>query len=667
MPLPHHQNAVPLNVAQTLARAFELHGQGRLAEAERLYSAILAAKPNHVEALHHFGLIKFANGQFIEALQSIAAAMRSTAPSPEILLNYGLALNALNRRTEALESFDRAIKLKSKFSQAHNCRAVVLATLGRNEEALESYHKALAITPNDAVLHYNYGNVLQVLGRFNEALASHNRAVALRPDYAAAFCNRGVILHELRLYDEALASYDRAIALRPDIPEAHSNRGNTLRELKRFDEALASCDRALTLRPDYADAYASRGNVLNELKRFDEALTSYNRAIDLRPDHAMAYSNRGATLHALKRFDEALASHDRALALRPDYAEALSNRGATLSELKQYSQALANYERALALQPTLPAVHWNLATLRLLTGDFERGWAEYEWRWKKDSLARSMRDFSQPLWLGGDDIGGKTILLHSEQGFGDTIQFCRYVPLVAARCARVVLEVEPPLQRLMATLAGAAHVVTKTGPLPDFDLHCPLLSLPLAFGTTLATIPSSGPYLRAPLQNLADWEMRLGEKRRPRIGLVWSGNAAHQRDAERSIDLRALLPLLNIDATFVSLQKDVRPTDAAVLDQRGDMLQFGGALGDFADTAGLISNLDLVISVDTSIAHLAGALGKPVWVLLSYIPDWRWLLDRDSSPWYPTARLFRQDETRTWDSVITCVSEAALKFIDSRM
>ncbi|HET7910676.1 MAG TPA: glycosyltransferase family 9 protein, partial [Pseudolabrys sp.] len=315
--------------------------------------------------------------------------------------------------------------------------------------------------------------------------------------------------------------------------------------------------------------------------------------------------------------------------------------------------------------PDFPEPHWNTASLRLLTGDFSRGWAEYEWRWKKESMARRMRNFSQPLWLGGDDIAGRTILLHSERGFGDTIQFCRYVPLAAARGACVILEVEKPLQRLMTTLAGAAQVVTRAGPLPEFDLQCPLLSLPFAFQTELGTIPWSGPYLRPQSRELTAWDVRLGGKRRPRIGLAWSGSPAHERDAFRSINLCALLPLLNIDATFVSLQKDVRPADAAVLDQCGDVLLFASALNDFSDTAALISKLDLVISVDTSIVHLAGALGRPVWVLLPYIPDWRWLLDRDSTPWYPSARLFRQDDTRTWDNVINRVRDAALKFVES--
>ena len=361
------------------------------------------------------------------------------------------------------------------------------------------------------------------------------------------------------------------------------------------------------------------------------------------------------TLHELKRFDDALASYDRALAVRPDYAEALSNRGNTLHELKRFDDALASYDRALAVRPDYAEAHLNKSLLQLLTGDLEAGWREYEWRWKNESLEGFKRDFPQPLWLGENGIEGKTILLHSEQGFGDTIQFCRYVPLVAVRGARVLLEVPATLQGVMASFAGVAQVISGKGQLPHIDLHCPLLSLPLAFGTRIESIPANVPYLTVPSEYARNWNFTLGTKRRPTIGLAWSGGQAHKDDHNRSISLRSLLKLLDVNANFVSLQKDVRPDDAAVLKERSDLVHLGDKLKTFSDTAAVISNLDLVISVDTSVAHLAGALAKPVWVLLPFIPDWRWLLDREDSPWYPTARLFRQNAWGDWSGVISRV------------
>jgi len=367
-------------------------------------------------------------------------------------------------------------------------------------------------------------------------------------------------------------------------------------------------------------------------------------------------------LHEMRRYEDALTSYGRALALQANYPEAWSNRGATLYELKRHDEALASYDRAIALQPDFPEAHWNAASLRLLTGDFERGWAEYEWRWKYEAMALAQRKFTQPLWRG-EPLEGKTILLHSEQGLGDTIQFCRYAPLVSARGGRVVLEVDKSLLELMTSLSGEVQVVSRGAALPDFDLQCPLMSVPLAFATDLETVPSAPSYLSAPAQRLLEWRGRLGSAKRCRVGLVWSGNPAHKRDQNRSIGLGALLPLLDVDADFISLQKDVRPADAVVLAQRTDIAQFSTKMSDFSDTASLILQLDLVITVDTSVAHLAGALGRPVWVLLPYLPDWRWLLDRDSSPWYPTARLFRQDETRAWGTVIPSVRQALLQFI----
>jgi Tetratricopeptide repeat/Glycosyltransferase family 9 (heptosyltransferase) len=349
------------------------------------------------------------------------------------------------------------------------------------------------------------------------------------------------------------------------------------------------------------------------------------------------------------------------LAVKVDYAEAFNNRGVALQEQKRLDEALTSYDQAIVLKPDYADAHWNFSLLRLLTGDFERGWAESEWRWKNASLDLSERTFSQPLWIGAEAIDGKTLLLHHEQGLGDAIQFCRYVPLVAARGARVVLEVDRPLRQLMSGLAGVSHCLCKGEALPNFDMHCPLLSLPLAFGTLLETIPSTTPYLSVPAP-VQDWEAKLGPKDRLRVGLVWSGNPRHRDDIKRSIELNALSSLFDVAATFVSLQKELRAGDAALLRERSDIISLGQSFENFADTAALISCLDLVISVDTSVAHLAGALGRPVWILLPFVPDWRWLLDRDDSPWYPTARLFRQTNTRDWHSVVDHVRTALNEF-----
>ncbi|HEX2538663.1 MAG TPA: tetratricopeptide repeat-containing glycosyltransferase family protein [Pseudolabrys sp.] len=435
----------------------------------------------------------------------------------------------------------------------------------------------------------------------------------------------GVVRQQQGRDAEAIAFIDRALALRPDNAAALSNRALSLRALGRAHEALACCDRALAVKPDFADAHNNRGLALAALKRPAEALKSYEAALSHAPAHIDALNNCGIALFEVNRLDEALVCFDRVLALRPGHVHG----------------------------------SWNRAQVLLLMGDFARGWPEHEGRLASNPGLK--RGFTQPLWLGDAPLAGRTILLRAEQGLGDTIQFCRYAPMVAARGARVVLEVQRPLVDLMRTLDGAIEVVARGDALPEFDLHCPLLSLPLAFKTELTTIPARTPYLRAPAGAI-DWKSRLGTKR-PRIGLVWSGNPGHKRDATRSIPFYALMPLLDIDASFVSLQKDVRASDAAVLKQTGQVIDVADNLTSFAETASLIATLDLVISVDTSAAHLTGALGKPLWLLLPQVPDWRWLMGRDDSPWYPTARLFRQDTTRAWGGVVARVRAALEDFV----
>jgi tetratricopeptide (TPR) repeat protein len=626
-------------LASLFAEGLALHQAGRLADAEKIYNQILATRPDHFDSLHLLGVIFLQRGNPAKAVQQIDIALKSDPNNIPALNNRGNALNDLHRFKEALASFDHALKLR----------------------------------PDHAETHSNRGNTLKELKRFAEALASYDCALALRPDYAEALSNRSNALIELNRFEEALATCDLALKLRPDFAQAHSNRGNTLKELKRFAEALASYDRALALQPDYAEAQSNRGNVLHELNRFDEALASYDRALALRPDFAEAHCNRGNALQELRRFADALASYDRALMLRPDFAEAHSNRGNALKELNRFDEALASFDHALALRSDFADAHFNEALCRMLTGDLRRGWEQYEWRWETAQLRNEKRNFARRQWAGSNEIAGKTILVHAEQGFGDTLQFCRYVPRVAERGARVILEVQKPLRALMSTLPGAAQIVARGDRLPNFDLHCPLLSLPLAFGTELATIPSAMPYLSALESKTSAWRDRLGKHERPRVGLVWAGSPrkelpnANRIDRQRSLEFDRLAPVFQVTTCeFYSLQKGDDPvTQLRDSTLRHRVIDWTEDLHDFSDTAALIENLDLVIAVDTSVAHLAGALGKPFWLINRYNTCWRWLLDREDSPWYPTARLFRQDDTREWDNVVARVAAALQDYVRS--
>jgi Flp pilus assembly protein TadD len=496
---------------------------------------------------------------------------------------------------------------------------------------------------------------LLTLKRYDEALATLDRAIALNPEFPHALFNRGNALSGLKRYADALVSYDKAIALSPGFQEALYNRGNALKELDRYADALESFERALAVNPGDCEAHNSRGCVLQGLQRDEEALQSFDRALALKPDYVEALYNRGNVLKDLWRCEEALQSYDRALAFKPDHIEALVNRGNVLQDLGRFDEALASYARALALEPDYAAAHWNESLCRLRTGDFEMGWRKYEWGWETGERGRAKRDFPQPLWLGGQPLNGKAILLHAEQGLGDTLQFCRYAPLVAKKGAKVLLEVPPSLKTLLKHMDGVHGVLATGETLPAFDYHCPLLSLPLAFHTVLQTIPAPGKYIYGDEVSVAAWQNRLGKKVGPRIGLVWSGNAGQRNDRNRAIPLADFVTLLAPGLEYISLQKEVRPADKSLLDVRKDIAHFGGDLRDFADTAALIELVDLVITIDTSAAHLAGAMGKTVWILISSNADFRWLLDRDDSPWYPSARLFRQPALGDWNSVLTKV------------
>jgi Flp pilus assembly protein TadD len=404
------------------------------------------------------------------------------------------------------------------------------------------------------------------------------------------------------------------------------------------------------LQPDQAGILAMRAITLHSLKRLDEALADSTRAHTLDPSNVDVCCNVGILLLMLCRYNEALRWFDRAIGLRPNFILALNNKASALRHLGRLDDAIATYHFVKTLDPGNAEADLGLGHLQLSVGNFAAGWEGHEARRR---IAAAYPDFTQPLWLGEEDIAGKIILICSDEGLGDAIQFARFVPVVAARGARVILVADVPLYPLLSKLSGVSQCVPKVvGPLPAFDLHCPMSSLPVVLKTRLETIPAEVPYLPSPAENLVQaWEDRLGSHDRLRIGLTWSGNPKHRNDHNRSLPLQMLLPVLDVDATFVSLQKDPRLEDEMLLAQT-KIINLVGHLSDFTETAALVSCLDLVITVDTSIAHLAGALGRPTWLLLPHVADWRWLLDRDDSPWYPTMRLFRQPEARDYATVL---------------
>ncbi|EDZ99402.1 TPR repeat-containing protein [Burkholderia sp. H160] len=557
------------------------------------------------------------------------------------LLRQAVALQQHGALVEAEELYREILELKPKHVDALRWLGELALQTGRLQEGAELLKKTLALNPKQPAVHSNLAYALNALQRHDEALACAERALAMQPKFADALNNRGNALAALNRLPDALASYERALSLAPEFAAAWNNRACVLRDLGRHADALDSCDNALVLQPNYPDAWSNRGNVLGDLNQPHEAQRCYQRALEL----------------------------------APAFVDAWNNLGLAQVDLNQREQALSSYERALALNPASAEAHWNQALCLLQMGRFDTGWREYEWRWERSRIKAGKRAFGEPRWLGDFPLDGKTILLHAEQGLGDTLQFCRYASLVAGLGAKVVLEVPGALLRLLSTLEGVDRLIEAGQPLPPFDCHCPLLSLPLAFSTNEASIPAATPYLFAQPAAVSEWRERIerdanthanGSAIRPlKVGLVWAGeNRAHvaelrKIDARRSLAFEQLAPLLDVpNVCFFSVQKGAAAPQLAESAHRERVADYTDLLHDFADTAALIASLDLVISVDTSTAHLAGALDKPVWILNRFDTCWRWLLERSDTPWYPSARLFRQPALGDWDSVIGTVRDA---------
>lgn len=603
-------------------RAVLMHTANRLAEAEQVYQGILASKPGDARALHLLGVVDIQRGRPDAALEKIAAALAVDPQAAPFHGNYATALQALGRLDEAQAHYQEAVRLDPGYADAYNNLGVLHERRARHREAIAAYRAALAARPDFSEAHRNLGQLLRATGAIDEAIVHLREAIRLRPDHGEAHRELGIALGRQNKIEESIAELRRATQLKPDDAQAHNHLGNRLKLKGRLDEAEASYRRALAVQPDFVDALNNLGNVHYRRGRLDEAEACYRKTLALRPDYPDGYGNLGIVHMGRCRYDEAIASLRRALELRPSYPEASCNLG----------QAL------------------------LVRGRFPEGWERYESRWKLASMPA--RPFRQPWWRG-ESLIGRTILLHAEQGFGDAIQFVRFVPLVRALGADVVLEAPRELMRLFAPLArDGVRLVQRDHELPYFDVHCPLLSLPGALGCDLPDIPADVPYLVADAGAAERWRMRLAEEQRLRVGLVWAGNPHHGNDHNRSFPPLAFRPLFDVPGVdFHSLQKQRRPGDEVDLARLGRVCDLAAELGDFGDTAAAVSALDLVIAADTSIVHLAGALGRPVWTLLPFSPDWRWLTDRADTPWYPSMRLYRQPQARDWGPVMRRVAE----------
>jgi tetratricopeptide (TPR) repeat protein len=659
------------------------HQAGDLGRAEQVYREVLTSEPGQPDAWYLLGAVQHVQGRLDEA---VAAYHRAVATRPNHALthhNLGVAYDTLGRTAEALASFQEAVRLNPEAADSYHSLGLIHQRLGQDEEARQWYEKSIVYRqkavdqqPHSGQAHHMLGVALTKAGRLGEALISLQDTVMLMPDSADAQNDLGYVLGAQKQHEEAAACYRKALSLRPGFVLALNNLGLALGALDKPEEAIAHYEEALRLEPDNADVYNNLGLAYYAMKRPEEAARYHEKAVQLKPAFAVCYLNWAAALILLNRPQEAKSLIQKAIELRPRYAEAHTNLGLVFMQEGKVDQALACHEEALRYKPDYNDAHWNRALVLLTQGNFKDGWPAYESRWQRPEATR--RSFEQPAWDGGP-LDGRTIFLHAEQGQGDAIHFIRYGPLVKERGAgRIAVACHKSLIPLLSRCTWIDELVTQGSLLPAFDVHAALLSLPGLFDTTLETIPAKVPYLSADPDLVAAWRHELDRavgvapsggdaaKAGPptlKVGIAWQGNPKHVSDHTRSIPLACFAPLGQVPGIqLISLQKEAGVEQLKDLPKGLQVLDFGDRLdvtaGAFMDTAAIMCNLDLVISCDSALAHLAGALAVPVWLGLAFAADWRWLQEREDTPWYPTMRLFRQRERGNWLLVFERMAEA---------
>jgi tetratricopeptide (TPR) repeat protein len=634
--------------------------QGRLAEAGTHYRRATELWPGHRIAHNGLAIILAETGKLDEAAAAFLQLLQWTPTDADAHNNLGLVRGRQGQLDEAIACFRQALQLRSDYASAR----------GNLQQALE-HKRAQAqrlaaqvvqsggnLAATSAALNQRAAALIQQ-GQFDQAKILLQQALQLEPNNADAQINLANVFVRLEKYDEAIVQYQLALQSQPDHFGAHYILGIALHDKGRLIEAEAHYREAVRLNPNFADTYNSLGLTLMQQGRVDEAVACYHRALHLKPNFLQACNNLGAALGQQDKLDDAINCYRHALRLDPHCAEACNNLGMVLKLKGEFDAALTCFEDTLRLEPRFASAHWNRSVIWLLRGDFERGWPEYEFRWDQPDFGK--RHFVQLLW-DGSDLGGKTILIYAEQGLGDTLQFVRYIPLVQQRGGRVIFQCQPPLLRLLANFPGVERLLTQESPLSAFDVHAPLLSLPGIFRTSLTTVPSAVPYLQADPELMQGWKAELATVEGFKVGIAWQGNPAFRDDRQRSIRLARFARLARVPGVrLINLQKGPGTDQLQEIEGQFPVLDFGSRLDDvagpFMDTAAIIKSLDLVICSDTAVAHLAGALAVPVWVALPLVPDWRWLLEGEDCPWYPTMRLFRQTRHGDWESVFDRIAE----------
>ena len=657
---------------------------GRLDEAEVKIIEYLKNSPHTAEVLLLYGTIKAIKKKYIEAANLLESAIKLSPKIAAAHNNLGNVYVELKEYEKAIQSYFQAIKISPLYSEAHYNRARALGFCKRHLDAIKSYRKAIEINNyyvdayinlggqyfitkqfDDAkkcfekVLNINnkspeafngLGNINYELGEIIEAINNYDKAIYLKSDYSEAYFAKGNALHKLKEFIAAEDSYSKAIAINPNFEEAHTNLGNVLRDQKKYGLAVQSYTNAISINLQSYEAYTNYAVVLHDQGKLEEAITNYDIAIKIKPDHSDAYINKGNTLLGQRKYDLAIENYLLGIKLNSASTEAYLNLGNAFYEKKEILESINCFNKSIAINAENKQAYFNKSMAELLLGNYEEGWKLYEYRWlANESMAK--REFKKPIWLGEENLKGKSIFIHTEQGLGDTIQFCRYIDELKNSGAKIIMEAPKQLINLMLSLGNIDILIESGSDLPEFDYHCPLLTLPLAFKTTIESIPKEAQFRLDYLEIGKKWSGIVPIKNKPTVGVVWSGSTDHKGDKLRSISLQELNLTLPEKFEYICLQKELREIDKKLINDT-KIKYYGNNIDDFTDTAYLCNYVDLVISVDTSVAHLAASLGKLTWVLLPEVPDWRWLLNREDSPWYKNIRLFRQIDDKSWATVL---------------